>query len=67
MRTLTVTNDIYDEEGNVLWPRGLALTLEGTTWRGINPLSGNRVEMTAEQLENNEIACYFEEDDAQAR
>lgn len=60
MNKLIATNDITDDFGNTIVPRGTVLELQNGTYTGRNKLTGTRIRMDASWAENEVYCEYFE-------
>lgn len=61
MNRLIATNDITDDHGFTIVPRGTVLELQNGVYTGRNSLTGNRVRMSAEWAEDEVYMEYLQE------
>lgn len=64
MNKLIATNDITDDWGNTIVPRGTVLERRDGVYTGRNPQTGNLIRMEAKWAENEVYCEYFEQTQA---
>lgn len=60
MNTLVTTNNITNELDEVIVPAGTILTRRGDLYEGVNPLTGNKIQMHASWADNEVYMEYLE-------